>query len=678
VAKSIGIDIGGTFIDLVVSDESGLRLYKFSSTPDAPERGVLQALEDLIERRVFDPSSVSRMAHGSTVATNALLEGAWAKTALITTRGFRDVLEIGRQNRSDLYNLNVERPDPIIPRDLRFESSERLDAAGQVVRDVATDEIHEIADQLVAADVEAVAVVFLFSYLNPEHERAVLDLLHEKMNVPITLSSDVLPEFREYERSSTTAVCASLRPVIERYIKNLAVQSGEIGIAPEWQIMQSNGTVISATQAQREPVRILLSGPAAGVQGAKTIGQMKKLSNLITMDMGGTSCDVALIREGEIGQTTTGAVGEHPVAVRMNEIHTIGAGGGSIAWIDPGGALRVGPRSAGAAPGPACYGRGGILPTVSDAHVVLGHLLPDMPLGGLPALDIDKARDAIQSIAAPLSLSIEEGALGILDVADAAMERAVRVISVERGYDPRQFSLLAFGGAGPLHAVSIARRLSIPSVIIPAAAGVLSAMGLLTCEAGRDYGRSILRQMSDLNTEVLMRQLAELESRSLGELRAEGVEEESVRREISADLRYQGQSHELNIRLLPSSGFEISPLDLDTWVESFHREHEERFGHASRDEGVELVALRLRMTAPPTFSHPCVRFDGKAAERQEVPVWFDTGGAVQAQIIDRRGLLENERIIGPAVLWGPDATLLVPPGVEGACDAMGTIQLETS
>jgi len=678
VAKGIGIDIGGTFIDLVISDASGLRLYKFPSTPDAPERGVLRALETLIKRGVFKAANVNRVAHGSTVATNALLEGAWATTALITTRGFRDVLEIGRQNRSHLYDLNVERPDPIIPRDLRFEISERLDATGQVVRDLATDEIHEIADGLVSANVEAIAVVFLFSYLNPGHERAVLDLLREKMNVPITLSSDVLPEFREYERSSTTAVCASLRPVIERYMKNLGKQSAGIGIVPEWQIMQSNGTVISATQAQKEPVRILLSGPAAGVQGAKTIGQMTELPNLITMDMGGTSCDVALIRDGEIGQTTTGAVGGYPVSVRMNEIHTIGAGGGSIAWIDPGGALRVGPKSAGAVPGPACYGQGGTLPTISDAHAVLGHLLPDMPLGGLPALDIDKAREAIQSLATQLSLPIEETALGMLDVADAAMERAVRVISVERGYDPRQFSLLAFGGAGPLHAVSIARRLSIPSVVIPAAAGVLSAMGLLTCEVGRDYGRSILRPMSDLSSELLKKQLLELENRGLGELRAEGIEEESICREISADLRYQGQSHELNIRLIPISEFDIAPQDLDNWTESFHHEHETRFGHASWEEDIELVALRLRMAAPPVFSHPRVQFSEGASERQEMPVWFDANGPIQARIIDRRGLLEDERIIGPAVLWGPDATLIVPPGVEGACDAMGTIQLETS
>lgn len=676
MAKAIGIDIGGTFIDLVVSDDTGLRLHKFPSTPDAPERGVLQALEALIAQGTFTASDVQRIAHGSTVATNALLEGNWARTALVTTQGFRDVLEIGRQNRRHLYDLNVDRAAPIVPRDLRLESCERLDAQGQVVVEFDAAEMEAIAQHLLDVNVDAVAVVFLFSYLNSAHELAALEVLRKRLSIPITLSCQVLPEFREYERTSTTVVCASLRPVIERYMKNLARQSADMGIAPEWQIMQSNGTVISATQAQREPVRILLSGPAAGVQGAKKMGQLLDAPNLITMDLGGTSCDVALIQDGEIGQTTTGSVGEHPVAVRMNEIHTIGAGGGSIAWLDAGGALRVGPKSAGAVPGPACYGRGGTVPTVSDAHTVLGHLLPEMPLGGSLTLDVGKARAAIQSVAEPLSLSIEATAQGILDVADAAMERAVRVISVERGYDPRGFSLLAFGGAGPLHAVSIARRLSIPRVIVPAAAGVLSAMGLLTCDVGRDYGRSILRSISDLTPESLMAGLRELEARGLSELRAEGIDDEALRREISADLRYQGQSHELNVRINPKEGFDLCAADVETWVESFHDEHESRFGHASRDEGVELVALRLRMTAPPAFSQPRVQFDGPLLEQREMPVWFDATGPVSTHVLDRRGLANGAVIAGPAILWGADATVVVPPGVEGTCDDMGTIVLE--
>lgn len=678
MTKAIGIDIGGTFIDLVLSDDSGLRLYKFPSTPASPERGVVHALEELVEQGVLAPSLVDRIAHGSTVATNALLEGAWAKTALVTTRGFRDVLEIGRQNRAHLYDLNVERPAPIVSRDFRLECSERLDATGAVVRAFSDAEIDDIAEHLALENVEAVAIVFLFSYLNSAHEQRARERLQQRLGIPITLSSDVLPEFREYERTSTTAVCASLRPVIEKYMHNLADQASDLGIKPEWQIMQSNGTVISATQAQKEPVRILLSGPAAGVQGAKTIGQSMASPNLITMDMGGTSCDVALIQDGEIGQTTTGSVGDYPVAVRMNEIHTIGSGGGSIAWIDAGGALRVGPKSAGAVPGPACYGRGGTQPTVSDAHVVLGHLLPAMPLGGNLTLNVDKAQAAIRIIADRLSLTIEQAALGILDVADAAMERAVRVISVERGYDPRQFSLLAFGGAGPLHAVSIARRLAIPRVIVPAAAGVLSAMGLLTCEIGRDYGISILRPLSAMNETALMERFRALEARGLRELSAEGIEESQLRLEMSADLRYQGQSHELNIRLESRAGLGLSVGDLATWEDAFHNEHQARYGHASLDEGIELVALRLRMTAPPAFAQPRVRFDDAFIDTCEHLVWFDASGPIVSRMMDRRGLTVNDTIEGPAVLWGTDATLLVPPGVRGSCDVMGTLQLEIS
>jgi N-methylhydantoinase A len=678
VTQAIGIDIGGTFIDLVLSDGDDLRLFKFPSTPEAPERGVLLALDQLVQKQLLHPSHVKRIAHGSTVATNALLEGKWAKTALITTRGFRDVLEIGRQNRRHMYDLNVTRSQPIVPRDLRYECSERVSASGDVAHALPADELLHIARSWEGLGIEAVAVVFLFSYLNPEHERLARGILREVTNLPITLSSDVLPEFREYERSSTTAVCAALRPVIEQYMRNLTEGSASMGIKPEWQVMQSNGTVIGATQAQTEPVRILLSGPAAGVQGAKIIGRQAGIANLISMDMGGTSCDVALIREGEIGQTTTGSVGEHPVSVRMNEIHTIGAGGGSIAWIDPGGALRVGPESAGAVPGPACYDRGGRMPTVSDAHAVLGHLPHDKPLAGLAAINIDKARQAVRPLAEALSLSIEQAALGILNVADAAMERAVRLMSVERGHDPRQFALLAFGGAGPLHAVSIARRLSIPRVMVPAAAGVLSAMGLLACELGRDYGRSLLRPMDELDAGDVRDVLKSLDARGLRELRAEGIEDDQVTREVSADLRYLGQSHELNVRLPQGAGDGLMQHDLTAWKEAFHEAHDARFGHASREEAIELVALRLRMTTSAAFSYRGLTHVEAAAPSTRARIWFDESGPVTASVIDRRGVAEGQRIVGPAVLWGSESTLVVPDGVEGICHASGTLILEVS
>jgi len=677
VTQAIGIDIGGTFIDVVIFDGETLRLFKFPSTPDAPERGVLDALDGLQSEGWIHVAHVDRIAHGSTVATNALLERKWADTALITTEGFRDVLEIGRQNRGHLYDLDVSRPDPIVPRDRRFECAERLDAGGRVLRSPNDEAWRAVADRVAESGAEAVAVVFLFSYLNPAHERAMAEALKARFEGAVTLSSDVLPEFREYERTSTTVVCASLRPAIERYVDALARGSMRIGLRPEWQIMQSNGTIIRAAQAQQEPVRILLSGPAAGVEGARTIGRALGVRDLITMDMGGTSCDVALIVDGNIGQTTAGSVGDHPVSVRMNEIHTIGAGGGSIAWIDAGGAVRVGPTSAGAVPGPACYGRGGCEPTVSDAHAVLGHLLPTLPLGGLSSIDTARARDAVRRIAEPLSLSVEEAAWGILEVADAAMERAVRVMSIERGHDPRRFSLLAFGGAGPLHALSIARRLSIPRVIVPATAGVLSAMGLLTCEIGRDYGRTVLRALHEVSEDELTAMLEDMEERGRRELAAEDLAETSVRCDISGDLRYAGQSHELNIRVNPDVRGQFTHKDLIEWEEAFHGEHEARFGHASRDEGVELVALRIRMSAPASLSYAGVASERPAAAPTHATVWFDPSGpTTDTRVIDRQGLSDGEEIRGPALLWGPDATLLVPDGVEGRCDATGTLVLE--
>jgi N-methylhydantoinase A len=676
VNQTVGIDIGGTFIDVVLWSGDALRLHKFPATPETPEKGVLEALNALIRRGEIVATNVCRISHGSTVATNALLEGQWADTALLTTRGFRDILEIGRQDRTRLYDLQVMRAAPIVPRDHRYECSERLDASGDVLHPLLEEEIRLVAERIGRSSVQSIAVVFLFSYLEPAHEQRARAILEDALGLPITLSSEILPEFREYERTSTTVVCAALRPRIERYLRNLEAGSRKLGLRPPWQIMQSSGTVIGTGQAQREPVRILLSGPAAGVQGACMIGRSLGLADLITMDMGGTSCDVALISDGEIGQTSTGAVGGHPVGVRMHEIHTIGAGGGSIAWVDSGGALRVGPRSAGAVPGPACYGQGGVLPTVSDAHAVLGHLRPEWPLGGATAVDFHAARSAVRTVADELSMSIEEAALGILEVTDAAMERAVRVISVERGHDPRRFSLLAFGGAGPLHAVAIARRLSIPRVVVPAVAGVLSAMGLVACDVGRDLGRSVLRPIYAVRPEEIEEILLALEQRMQKELSEEGTAPQAARREVSADLRYRGQSHELNVKLPELGSSRITQEMLAAWADAFHQEHRRRYGHDARSEEVELVALRLRLTRPGVFSYHGADLCAPVYPGLRSPVWFSFDGPVAADVVDRRGLRPGQHVRGPAVLWGPDATLLVPPEVMGRRDARGNIILE--
>jgi len=675
VIEAIGIDIGGTFIDVVLAGEGEAQLVKMSSTPEAPHRAVLDGLERLIERGLLRPSGVRWIAHGSTVATNALLEGTWARTALITTRGFRDVLEIGRQDRPHLYDLSFDRPKPIVPRDLRFELSERVDAEGSVVTSLDLKELSALIPRLREARVEAIAVVFLFSYLNPSHEQRVGRLLCESLDVPVTLSSEVLPEFREYERTSTTVICAALRPVIGRYLSELERGAGRCGLPTSWRIMQSGGAVTDRRNAEQQPVRILLSGPAAGVQGARAVGELAGVRGLITMDMGGTSCDVSLIRDGALTRTTSGSVGGHPVAQRMIGIHTIGAGGGSIAWIDTGGALRVGPQSAGAVPGPACYGRGGRLPTVTDAHTVLGHLRPEFPLGGLPMLDVEASQTAVGTIAEPLSLSVEDAAEGILEVADAAMERAIRVISIERGHDPREYALLAFGGAGPLHAVSIARRLSIPRVLVPATAGVLSAFGLLVSEVGYDASRSIVRRLSSLDAEDVLGVADDLRHQGADVLRSQGFEDSAIRFAVSADLRYVGQSHELNVPLPEPQ--EASGV-FEALAGSFHAEHETRFGHSDADEETELVTLRVRAVAPSALSEVPWFTAAEGFEAKAAAARFRGVGTVETRVLHRGSLNEGMEVGGPAIVIGEDATLLVPPGVAGRCDRAGTILLEVS
>jgi N-methylhydantoinase A len=468
-------------------------------------------------------------------------------------------------------------------------------------------------------------------------------------------------------------ICAALRPVIGRYLGELERGAGALGLPPDWRIMQSSGTVTNGQNAEAEPVRILLSGPAAGVQGARAIGEIAGERDLITMDMGGTSCDVSLIRGGELARTTSGAIGGHPIAQQMIGIHTIGAGGGSLAWIDSGGALRVGPRSAGAMPGPACYGRGGNSPTVTDAHVVLGHLLPDFPIGGLPFLDVEAARTAVGTIAEPLSLSIEAAAEGILEIADAAMERAIRVISIERGHDPRDYALLAFGGAGPLHAVSIARRLSIPRVLVPATAGVLSALGLLTSEIGYDASRSVVRRLSSLRAGDVRGVVEELEDQGADVLRGQGIEGAGIRHEASADLRYVGQSHELNVRL---PEVETSERPFAALSESFHAAHELRFGHADPGEEIELVTLRVRAVGPPSLSEIPRFAEEEALDTRTVEARFAGVGRAKTLVVHRGSLGEGSEIEGPTIVVGSDATLLVPPGVSGRCAAAGTILLE--
>ena len=672
--SAIGIDIGGTFIDIVLSDADGLRYFKVPSTPDAPHEGVLEGLANLISSEMLVPTTIERIIHGSTVATNALLEGSWGRIGLVTTLGFRDVLEIGRQTRPDIYDLFPARKPQIVSRDLRLEARERLDAAGNVVTPLDRASVQEAGRGLREGGVEAVGVVFLFSYLNPTHEQEAKRTLESELDVPIVLSSDVLPEIREYERTSTTVVTAALRPVVGAYTTCLQEGASKLGLPGRWQIMQSSGAITSAIGAELEPARILLSGPAGGVEGARNVGARLGMNQLITMDLGGTSCDVAMIADGRIGRSTDGEIGGHPIGLPMVDIHTIGSGGGSIAYVDTGGALRVGPRSAGAVPGPASYDRGGHLPTVTDAHVVLGRLPAGRDIGGLPRLCRDLAREAVSRVADLLGMSVEAAALGILEVSEAAMERAIRVISVERGKDPRDFALLAFGGAGPLHAASIARKLGMREVVVPRGAGVLSAYGLLTADAGHDHGRSIVRCLEDIQPAELQAVADELRAKGVEALISEGAFPDSIQTAMSADLRYRGQSHELNVDC--ESEGAIDRATVQQLEDAFHRTHEKRFGHCAPEEPVELVTIRVRASVP---AQPMAEDRSQEGARQEgwdAPVWFEAAGPVATRFEWRSAMDSKTAIVGPMVILGIESTIVLPPETRGTLAPSGDLLLE--
>ena len=490
----LGVDVGGTFTDLVLHEVESNRL-EFAKTPSTPadqSEGVTTGALQLVNRLGISPQAIAFFIHGTTVATNTLLERKGARTALIVTRGFRDVLQIGRQDRPDLYDWTIRRTEPIVPRRLRFEVTERVLHTGEVIEPVSDADVAGIVRRLEEEQVEAVAVCLLHSYAHPAHERQVGEAIRKALpDITLSISSEVAPEFKEYERMSTASINAFVAPVMERYLRSLQAGIEAQGIDSDLHIMQSNGGTMSADAAVEKPVHTILSGPAAGVIGSVGLAAQAGELNTISVDMGGTSFDISLCYQGEVRRTQDSEIDRLPIKVPMVDIHTLGAGGGSIAWIDPGGALRVGPHSAGAAPGPACYGQGGAEPTVTDANLLLGRLSPDAFLGGLMKLDIGLARDAVRDrIAEPLGLGIEEAAEGIVRVVNAGMIKGIRVVSVAKGYDPREFTLVTFGGAGPLHAAELASELNIPKVLVPIAPGVTSALGLLMADLRHDLVRN--------------------------------------------------------------------------------------------------------------------------------------------------------------------------------------------
>ncbi|MEN3011175.1 MAG: hydantoinase/oxoprolinase family protein [Candidatus Bipolaricaulaceae bacterium] len=665
---AVAFDVGGTFTDFVWQEGGVLRTLKLPTT-SPQEAAVREGL-----RRI--PIPPQRLVHGTTLATNALLEGRWARTALLVTQGFRDLLEIGRQNRPGLYDLFCERPRPLVPRELCFPVPERLDAQGRVLRPLAEEALRPLARRL-QSEAEAVAIVFLFSFLNPAHERRARAILREEgVSVPIVLSCEVLPEMREFERACTTVISAALLPLLERYVRGLEEGLRAQGVAAPLLLMQSNGGVAAPAEALRAAASLLFSGPAGGVVGAHFVGTALGFPHLITLDMGGTSTDVAVIREGEIALTAEREVAGWPVRLPTVDVHSVGAGGGSLAWRDGSGILRVGPESAGAWPGPACYGRGGTRPTVTDAHLLLGHLPEARPLTAGLRLQKDRAYAAVAALAAALGLDPETAAVGILRVAEATMERAIRVMTVERGHDPRECVLVAFGGAGPLHAAALARSLGIRRVLVPACAGVLSALGLLVADLKHTFVRSLVAPLAEVEPARVNAVLAEAKERAAEALAGEGVPPARQEFRMEADLRYRGQGYELT---LPLPRFPLAREDLAALAQAFHAAHRARYGFAVPEEPVELVALRLTAlgrTPKPEF--PVLSRQGRPEEaRMEVrPVHFLEEGWRPTPVYRREKLPAGAELSGPAVLESADTTLLLPPGARAWVHEQGHLLLE--
>jgi N-methylhydantoinase A/oxoprolinase/acetone carboxylase beta subunit len=644
----LGVDTGGTFTDFVRIGPGGLVVHKLRSTPDDPSRAILAGATEL-----GGPAGLD-LVHGSTVATNAVLERKGAKVALVTTEGFEDVVRIGRQTRPELYNIFAPARRPIVEAELTFGVRERLDASGTVLVDVDDAAVDRIAREIQRLGGAIVAVCLLHSYVNPVHERRVAERLR-RAGLAVSTSSEVLPEYREFERWSTTVVNAYVTPLIDRYLGRLETQltehSPDSPDSPSrLSIMQSNGGSISAGAARAQAVRTVLSGPAAGVVGARAVAREAGFRRIISFDMGGTSTDVSLVDDA-IATSTESRIGDFPVRLPVIDIHTVGAGGGSIAAIDSGGALRVGPRSAGAAPGPACYGTGTEV-TVTDANLLLGRLDVDHFLGGRMRLDAARAHAAAADSARQLKMSVLDLAEGIVKVANANMERAIRVVSVERGHDPRRFALLAFGGAGGMHACEIAQRLDIATVIVPRHAGVLSALGMLVADVTRDYSASVLRGSHELTAPALAKRFAPLVAQGTRELQVEGFEKGRQMIERLVDVRYVGQSYEITLPF--TAGYR----------REFDRLHGRLYGYSNEARPTEVVAVRVKatgVTAKPRLPFAKPRRVSRPAPAAVRPGRFG-GRSVKVSFYKWESLEPGARASGPAVVTGGEATIVVPPG----------------
>lgn len=691
----LGIDIGGTFTDGALVDEATgeILIVKVPTTPVDPAAGFMAAVERALQRVQSTGEAVRLLVHATTVATNALIEGKTARVGMITTRGFRDILEIGRQIRSRLYDVHLTKPRPLVSRRWSVEVGERLDAAGTVLEALDTEGVRRAVRQLKAEGVEAIVCCFLHSYINAVHERLAADIIRaEYPEAFVSVSSEVCPEYREYLRASTTAVNAAVMPIVSSYLNALESRLRERGIAAPFYVMQSSGGVMSVQSAKQRPVYMVESGPAAGVIAAGAFALPHGYSNVISFDMGGTTAKVGLIREGrpqlstefEVGGQAITPMGEgrgsgYPVRTPVIDLVEVGAGGGSEAWIDAGGAMRVGPQSAGAVPGPVCYGQGGATPTITDANLLLGRLNPEFFLGGEIALDPEASREAITArCGQPLGLNPLQAASGIVEIANAHMMGAVRLISVQRGYDPRDFVLVAFGGAGPLHANALARELGIPTVLIPPSPGIASALGMLMTDLTHEFVATRRQLLRRLQPAMLVALFRDYEAQGDERLAHEGIAPTQRRLVRSLDLRYRGQSHELTVT---APAGELTPQDVERIQEQFHEAHARAYGYAAREDPVELVNMRLTAIGvspkPRLKELPQGSGDFREAVKGQRPVWFgETSGFVSCPVVDRYRIQRGDRISGPAVIEELDSTTVVHPDYLAVVDQYGNLLLQ--
>lgn len=679
----LSADIGGTFTDLVLlSNDGALTVHKTPSTPKDFTLGVVEGVEQILQGAHPQSAAledVDTFVHGATVVLNALLQYELPVTGLVTTAGFRDVLEIMRTNNPSMYDLTYVKPPPVVPRDLRLEVNERIRHTGEVLEQLNDVDVRRAATRLRAAKVQAVGVCLLHAYANPSHERRVREILKDELpTATICISSDIAPEIREFERASTTCLNAASVPIITSYLERLGAKLETQGLKRQLLVMQSNGGVLTASAACQWPIRTVMSGPSGGVVGAQALAAELQLANVVTIDIGGTSSDMGVITSGRaITVPATTVADGWPILAPMIEIVSIGAGGGSVAWLDAGGALRVGPKSAGADPGPACYGRAGTDPTVTDANLVLGRIDPAFFLGGEMGLDVDAANDAIcRHIAAPLRLGVDEAADGIIRIANTTMAKAMRSILIERGYDPREFVMMAFGGGGGLHAASVMRELNVAHTVIPNNPGALSALGMLGTDFRQDRARTLVRPLDELDGAEVAHLYAELIEEAVSAVRADGVPRREITVERSIDARYIGQEYHLNLPLDES----LHALGTDVLTDQFHQTHRRVYGYATPEFRVELVGLRVAAfgRTPPV---PLPRVEPRRAARQSGPhatlrrVYVPGCGWDEIPIFSVADLCAGDVLPGPSILEDPRSTMLILPRQHGRIDEFRNLHI---